>query len=423
MSESQTDSRDFPRWKRTRAGIRRTLLSFGRHPTGLQRWIGYSGAVTSFLVGLLNFIRLYSYEGLSAVAAFSSIFVWTLLLFGLLFAFTALRPSKFSGGVHVAVLFVAAFLGAETSTPGDVTSAVILILGILLLLEYELGISATVVGLLIAFTTYPVGLLIGYGHSSTATGVSTGQALLFIIDIVMCFGLIFWRHILRQRDQSALLEARVQERTRQLETALEERTVMLQEIHHRVKNNLQMIASMLQMEARKIKNPVLRESTDTSIRRIHAMALVHEVLYQSKPLHNIKLDEYVRKLTRHIQLAVARGVRIDVTGNSQIVTTPDFALPFGLIVNELVTNACRHAFPDDRRGNVEVILARTGGVRLSVMDDGEGLPEGLDVLKEGGLGLTIVRSLVRQLAGSLVVRPNDRTGTCFVIDLPLRNGE
>jgi len=283
------------------------------------------------------------------------------------------------------------------------------------------------VGLLIALATYPVGLLIGYGHSSMAIGVSTGQALLFIVDLVLCFGLIFWRHILRRRDEAAFLEARVDERTRQLEAALDERTVMLKEIHHRVKNNLQMIASMLEMEARKVSEPVLRESTETSIRRIHAMALVHEVLYQSNPLHNIELDDYVRKLSRHIQLAVTRGVRINVAGSSETAAPPDFALPFGLILNEIVTNACRHAFPGDRGGNIDVVLSRNGGIRLSVADDGEGLPEGFDVSTDGGPGLSIVRSLVRQLSGTLAAEPNGHAGgtgpgTRFIVDLPLKTG-
>ncbi|WP_455383250.1 sensor histidine kinase [Salinispira pacifica] len=403
--------------------IARAAASFARDPSGLKKIVGLSGAVTSLLVGALNLVNLHWYYGYTVANALSDYYVWTLALFAFLFLITAYWRSRIAGGIHVAVLLIAAFLGARTSQPSDVTSAVFVILGVILLFEYQLGTAATIVGFVVAAVSYPIGLAIGYGRSSEAFGVNTGQALILIIDVVICFGAVFWRHMLRRRDEARLLEERVDQRTAELAAALEERSVMLQEIHHRVKNNLQMIASLLQMEARKIEEPALKNSTDTSIRRIHAMALVHETLYQSRPLHAIRLDEYVGKLTRHIQLAAADGTRVVLEGSKDIVTTPDFALPFGLIVNELVTNACRHAFPAGQGGTVAVHLEQGEQIELRVTDDGVGLGAGFDVTRDGGLGLTIVRSLARQLTGTIQIHTGNGAGgvgTSWVLLFPRR---
>ncbi|HUX14144.1 MAG TPA: histidine kinase dimerization/phosphoacceptor domain -containing protein [Spirochaetia bacterium] len=398
-------------------------MGVGRDPGGLQRLVGFGGAITSIIVAGVNFGQVHWYHGLSVLRSLGHYYVWSIILFAILFAVTGFWQSKAGAAVHVLVFFITAFLAARTALPGDVTSAIYLILGVLLLFEYRFTTSVTAIGVTVGVLTYPIGLAIGYSRSTGEAGASTGQALVLILYLVICFGAVFWRRILLQREEAALLEQRVEERTRELKTALDERSVMLQELHHRVRNNLQMIATLLQMEAKKSADPVLKTSTDTSVQRIHAMALVHETLYQSRPLHAIRLDQYVEKLARQIQLASTDRVKIEVDCEPEKLTTPDFALPFGLIVNELVSNACKHGFPAGRGGSITVRLRESKGLELSISDDGVGLPAGFDPASTTGVGLKIVRALVRQLSGKMTVVSNpERPGTRWELKFAVREG-
>ncbi len=406
-----------------RIRFRRAFIGVGGDTAGLQRFVGFGGAITSFVVAGVNFGQYHWYRGLTVLQSLRDYNVWSIIIFAILFAVTGFWQSKIGAAIHVLVFFITAFLAAETALPGDVTSAIYLILGLLLLFEYRLGPPATVIGIGVGVISFPIGLTIGYSHSTSEVGASTGQALVLILYLVVCFGAIFWRRILLQRDEAALLEERVDERTRELKTALDERSVMLQELHHRVRNNLQMVATLLQMEAKSIADPVLKNSTETSVRRIHAMALVHETLYQSRPLHAIRLDTYVEKLARHIQLASTDRVEIEVDGEPGQFAAPDFAVPFGLIINELVSNACTHGFPAGRTGSITIRLRESEGLELSIVDNGVGLPAGFDPASATGVGLRIVRALVRQLSGKMTVESNGaRQGTLWELKFLARDG-
>jgi PAS domain S-box-containing protein len=190
----------------------------------------------------------------------------------------------------------------------------------------------------------------------------------------------------------------------QMEASLKEKEVLLREIHHRVKNNLQVVQSLLRMSLRTLPAGEARTAAETTIQRIHAMALVHERLYRIEGLTSISLVEYLRDLFKGVVASnsVAPG-QIQLTLDAEeIPLTLDLAIPFGLLVNELISNSFKHGFADGRRGTIEVAIHREEGVvRMAVSDDGAGLPENFDALACPSMGLKLAASLAHQLGGSL----------------------
>ena len=221
---------------------------------------------------------------------------------------------------------------------------------------------------------------------------------------------------------NAELEERVRSRTSQLQSSLEEREVLLQEVHHRVKNNLQVISSLMNMQARHLRDGTGRRALEECRDRVGAIALIHEKLYQSKDYAHVSFSDYARSLVNEIFVALGVSpsriaLRVNIAPAS---LTVDKAIPCGLILNELITNALKHAFPGGRRGTLSVELANTADdtIVLSVADDGVGMPADTPAANPGSLGLQLVSTLVEQLDGSLeVVRGR---GTTFRISFPIR---
>jgi len=205
--------------------------------------------------------------------------------------------------------------------------------------------------------------------------------------------------------------------------SLREKEVLLREIHHRVKNNLQVISSLLNMQIARLPDDEARRALIDSQNRIQSMALVHQQLYQSKDLARIDLLDYIENLVGRIvtTYGMVPG-RIDATvSGERLFVEIDRAIPSGLIVNELVTNAITHGFPDGRSGKVKVELSCTpAGARIVVCDNGIGMPAGLRIDDLKTFGLKIAEILSRQLTGALAF---DTThGTCASLTFPLVSG-
>jgi two-component sensor histidine kinase/ligand-binding sensor domain-containing protein len=201
-----------------------------------------------------------------------------------------------------------------------------------------------------------------------------------------------------------------------LTTSLEEKEVLLKEIHHRVKNNMQVISSMLRLQAGYIDDARALELFQESQNRVKSMALIHEKLYQSQDLARIDFADYLRNLTSHLFRSYSG--RSDITLNlevSDVRLGVDVGIPCGLIVNELVSNALKHAFPNGRSGQITVSLQRTDDTYvLSVKDDGVGFPKDVDFRDSPSLGLQLVNTLTTQLEGEVELISNGQ-GTEFRI--------
>jgi len=204
-----------------------------------------------------------------------------------------------------------------------------------------------------------------------------------------------------------------------IQTSLAEKEVLLKEIHHRVKNNLQIIASMLSLQARRAVAENEIEALVQSRNRIHSIALIHEKLYRSSDLARIPFREYLQDLAGSLLESYrTRRDRVSIELSiDDVVLGIDLGIPVALIVNELTSNCLKHAFPDERTGKVHISLhaAAPDRLTLSVEDDGVGLPADLDPTRTESLGLQVVAVLVKQIGGSLDVRhtPGASFRICF----------
>lgn len=208
---------------------------------------------------------------------------------------------------------------------------------------------------------------------------------------------------------------------KRLHDALREKEVLLEEVHHRVKNNLQVIHSLLDLQLMKIDDPVLVGVLRNSQNRIRSMVMIHRTLYQSHDFAQVDFDRFLGELLPVLMESygmVAGNVRMDIEAHN--VTLPiNAAIPCGLIVNELVSNALKHGFAGQGRGSIQVALEQdaTSTVELSICNDGTPIPTEQNLERSGSLGLQLVHMLTRQLHGQLAIQ---RSGpTRFTLRFPL----
>jgi PAS domain S-box-containing protein len=201
---------------------------------------------------------------------------------------------------------------------------------------------------------------------------------------------------------------------------LEEKNVMLKEIHHRVRNNLNVITSLLSLQSDRIatKEEALA-AFEESRNRIYAMALVHSNLYKEEDFSRIDLTSFVQNLTQNLSQVYRKDVKIDLQ-IEDISLDLNNAVPCGLILNELVTNSLKHAFPGKSKGVIRIVFRILKGntCEMTVQDDGAGLPKAIDVRKSKSLGLLIINQLVDQIDGRLEIKR--KGGTVFQIKFPVR---
>jgi PAS domain S-box-containing protein len=205
----------------------------------------------------------------------------------------------------------------------------------------------------------------------------------------------------------------------QIMASLEEKEVLLREIHHRVKNNLQIISSLMNLQSEYTQEPEILKMFQESKNRIRSMALIHEKLYQSKDLAHIDFVEYLKSLVDML-LSFYREESTDINVSlkcGEINLEIDTAISMGLIVNELLSNCFKHAFPGQISGEVAITLSKNGGnYLLEVADNGIGIPGDVDIKNTDSLGLLIVQTLTLQLKGTL--EHYNEGGTKFRILFP-----
>ncbi len=252
--------------------------------------------------------------------------------------------------------------------------------------------------------------------------------LLLVVFIVLIFGGILLSIEVAMRlghrllEKSHDLEHEIGERHRaqlRAETSLGEKELLLREIHHRVKNNMQIVSSLLRLQSRQQDDPVTKAILDDSRSRISAMALVHENLYQPDNLAKVSLRPYIQELAMNLFASynIEPSRIVLITDVEPISINIETATPCGLIINELVTNSLKYAFPGDRLGEIRIDFKRLAdgvSLQLRVADNGVGLPADLDVRRGKSLGLQLVVNLVEnQLQGELLVERGQ--GVAFLV--------
>ena len=220
------------------------------------------------------------------------------------------------------------------------------------------------------------------------------------------------------------LETEITERKRaekQIKASLAEKEVLLKEVHHRVKNNLQVISSLLNLQAGYVEDERILNMLANSQSRIESMALIHEKLYQSEDLARINLGDYVYNLAKSLFASYKVSPNaVDLQTNiGNVLVGIDKAIPLALIINELISNSLEHAFPRGRKGKIRIDLCEDGEkLILTVADNGVGLPKNFDFQATKSLGLRLVNMLVGQLKGSIEL--TRRRGTRFKITFPIK---
>jgi two-component sensor histidine kinase len=192
----------------------------------------------------------------------------------------------------------------------------------------------------------------------------------------------------------------------QLQELLTDREWLLKEIHHRVKNNLQIVTSLLSSQAVYINNEAAHAAIQDSKRRVFAMSLIHQKLYQSNNIATIAMAGYVNELVMHVQTSLGSGNRITIEQDISLLNLDvSQAIPIGLIINECVVNSIKYAFPDNVRGMVRISLQKDDAdhLTLTIADNGIGLPLDFDIAEQNSLGMELVRGLAKQLKGHLKV--------------------
>lgn len=197
--------------------------------------------------------------------------------------------------------------------------------------------------------------------------------------------------------------------------------ILLKEIHHRVKNNLNIIIGLLELQSQNIEDVAVKEMFRESINRIRSMAIIHEYLYRSENQSAIDLSLYIESLADNLLAVYAdtkKELMINYTMDS-VFTDFDIAIPVGLIVNEIITNSIKHAFIERPKGKIDISLEKNNSkIKLTIKDDGIGVPVNLDIENSKSLGLQLIKLLVSQLNGDYKIYRED--GTTVQIEIPFK---
>jgi two-component sensor histidine kinase len=236
----------------------------------------------------------------------------------------------------------------------------------------------------------------------TRNAIITGAALLLLVLI-----LVYSRYVQKRKSNKVVLQ-----KNEQLEHLLTEKEWLLKEIHHRVKNNLQIVMSLLNSQSAYIENEPALVAIHDSQHRVHAMSLIHQKLYGSGNLSSIDMSVYIRELVLYLSDSFNTGQRIRFEYDVEpIEMDVSEAVPLGLILNEAITNAIKYAFPDGRRGVISVTLSTTthGRYLLCISDDGIGVSTPVNNKKPGTLGMSLMQGLSEDLDAELSIQNNNGT--------------
>lgn len=243
-----------------------------------------------------------------------------------------------------------------------------------------------------------------------------------VLVIIIMFLIANNRRARRREIQLSVKNRQIQEQNSQIEQSLKEKEALIREIHHRVKNNLQIITSMLNLQIGKIEDEKTEAIFFEAKQRINAIALTHQMLYQKTTLSNINLVEYIETLVKQIEASMSTAkieIATELVATNERLTI-DGAVPLGLIINELLTNCYKHAFPKGQKGVITVSLTENPETfTIKVSDNGVGLPEDFDHEESKTLGMELVFILVEQLDSKLIIE--NTNGSAFYFDIKKHN--
>jgi two-component sensor histidine kinase len=377
-------------------------------------------AALAVIVALSNFLQLVLGDTAAPLEAFLNPLVWLVLAVGLLAGVTGIADAAPFRAFQVGAFLLTGLLSALDASPGNLTSAIFVLVSLALYWAY--GFPRKYTKTVVAAVTLLYFGALTYGYQQYA-----GYAFLDTIGAAMLIGFLFllgmrlWALVLeRERDRQKQLEREVEKQTRELRKAVEERGVLIKEIHHRVKNNLQLVSSFLNLSRSGLSSKSATEVIRESQYRVRAIAMVHERLYRSESFAGIDLANYVESLVKELRHAFGCDMSFTSSLPENFTVSIDFAVPFGLIINELLTNAVSHAEGCPSRIHV-AIHAEQDSVNATVSDSGPGFRADEKGDTDGEVGFQIVYALMNQLDGTANV-DSGPSGTTWHISAPHEGG-
>ncbi len=222
-------------------------------------------------------------------------------------------------------------------------------------------------------------------------------------------------HLLKLFAQALVDIRKKEKKEKKLINTIEEKSILMREIHHRVKNNLQLVSSLLYLQSSYIQDPKVKKVLKDTENRVKSMAILHEKIYRTKELNNLNFKDYIEEIIKELLISYKIDKKIKLDADiKDIDLNIDKAINCGLIVNELITNSIQHAFNDVEKGKIKIkILQEADKVFINISDDGSGFKEDYEDVKTKSLGLQIVESLVKQLKGT--IKKENSHGTKFTI--------
>jgi two-component sensor histidine kinase len=230
--------------------------------------------------------------------------------------------------------------------------------------------------------------------------------------------------IMRDVTEHRIAEEKLKQQADLLRISVAEKEALLKEVHHRVKNNLQVIVSLLNLQARQIEEERVLALFEETRNRVLAISSIHEQLYKGSSFARIELTTYTRKLVPDLVrfYNLEDRVKVELLGDEKVTLELERAVPFAMLLNELVSNACKHAFPAPRTGTIRIGIQQDGSrIELTVADTGPGLPSGFDYQQSSSLGLMLVHGMARQLRGTIELR--SESGTVVTVIFPATGAE
>ncbi|MBK0368319.1 histidine kinase dimerization/phosphoacceptor domain -containing protein [Flavobacterium agrisoli] len=232
--------------------------------------------------------------------------------------------------------------------------------------------------------------------------------------LLLVLSIFLYRSHIRKRRTNRLLvsqKGEIAQQNNSLQELLKEKEWLLKEIHHRVKNNLQIVMSLLNTQANYITNPAAISAIQNSQHRLYAISLIHQKLYKTEDSTRIDMHSYIKDLVGYLRDSYDVDSYIEFKLNIEhIMLHESMSIPVGLILNEAITNAIKYAFPNKQKGIVAITIVATGdNYRISIEDDGVGIPESYSHDATLSLGLTLIKGLTKQLDGTIEVRSNNGT--------------
>jgi two-component sensor histidine kinase len=385
----------------------------------------------SFLLAAVAFLNLVFISQVPAFDALKHSAVSGVLVIGLIFLFTGVIRNKYTSLSQPLLFTLIGCLIALDADWGNFTSVIFVGIGYMLLEVYGFLKKRFAVKTIIIASIYLGMVFLGFMLRREAADLGSLHTLIGLLLVAYLIWLMVSVRNETHKHREAVLEQIVTSRTRKLQEALENKTklleektallaekdLLLREVHHRTKNNMQLISSFLSLENEKLRDPKAAAALENSKKRVQALSIALDYVHESENIMNIDTAQYIEDFiskmwqtisSSHIspQLYLQKGIRINI----------NFAITLGIIINELVSNVVEHAFEEDN-GSVFITLEqRDSSITLDFRDNGIGFPDSISVEHPQTLGLKLISGLTRQLGGTVAVWQEN--GTCYRFAFP-----